>query len=123
MEVVVVLGASNDSTRYSFKAIQMLKNFGHRPIPIHPKESEILGLSVYKDLKTLLGEGIKVDTVTVYLRPEISQTYESDLIKLVPKRVIFNPGAENPELEKKLLQSGIKIEEACTLVLLQTHQF
>lgn len=123
MEVVAVLGASSDKTRYSYKAIEMLKEYGHRPIPINPRESEILGFKVVPDLGQLYQSGEKVDTLTMYVNPSISSKYESQILLLSPKRVIFNPGAENPDLEKVLEQNGIGVENACTLVLLRTHQF
>jgi predicted CoA-binding protein len=123
MEVVAVLGASSDKDRYSFKAIQMLKEYGHCPIPINPREAEILGYSVVPAISDLVKEQKKIDTVTMYVNPMISNKFEKDLLDLNPTRVIFNPGAENPELEKKLAAKGIKVENACTLVLLRTSQF
>lgn len=121
MEVVAVLGASRDPNRYSYKAIEMLKDYGHRPLPIHPNEVEILGHKVVPSIRDLVHE--KVDTLTIYVNPAISQKYEKDILELRPGRVIFNPGAENPSLEKTLVKNGIKVENACTLVLLRTHQF
>lgn len=123
MEVVAVLGASNDPSRYAFKAMEMLKQYGHTPIPVHPRETEVLGSKVVPSIGELLKSGQKVDTVTVYVNKEISRKYQEDLVKLKPRRVIFNPGAENPELESVLKQNGIGVEEACTLVLLRTNQF
>lgn len=123
MEVVAVLGASSDPARYSYKAIKMLQEYGHKPIPITPKEKEVLGLRALPDLGELTKSGQNVDTLTVYVNPTISSKYKEDLIKLGPKRVIFNPGAENPELEKELEKNGIRVENACTLVLLRTEQF
>ncbi len=123
MEVVVVLGASSDPQRYSYKAIELLKEFGHRPIPVHPKETQIQGFKVYPSLPSVKNEGIKIDTLTVYLRAELSAGLEKEILELSPKRVIFNPGAENFDLEEKLKKAGIKTENACTLVLLRTHQF
>jgi predicted CoA-binding protein len=123
MEVVAVLGASSDSSRYSYKAIEMLKEYGHQPIPINPREEQILGYKVVPAVSDLVHHQDKIDTLTVYVNPAISIKFEKDIIQLAPKRVIFNPGAENPTLEKNLKASGIKVENACTLVLLRTHQF
>lgn len=123
MEVVVVLGASSDPTRYSFRAMQMLENYGHRPIPIHPRETDILGKPVVPSIQELVKRGDRVDTVTVYVNSQVSAQLEKDLVALKPARVIFNPGAENPSLSKALEKNGIKVEDACTLVLLQTNQF
>jgi predicted CoA-binding protein len=121
MEVVVVLGASKDPARYSYKAQEMLKEYGHRVIPVHPHEKEIQGLKVVNKLEELVGQ--KIDTVTVYVNSNISSQFEDDLLKLSPKRVIFNPGAENNELFERLSKNGIKVENACTLVLLRTGQY
>ena len=64
-----------------------------------------------------------IDTVTLYLNNKHQQEYHDYILSLKPKRIIFNPGAENPELEKLAEENGIKTMEACTLVLLSTGQF
>lgn len=121
MEVVAVIGASSDPSRYAYKAMEMLTEYGHNPIPVHPREEEVLGHKVVHNLGELKDK--KVDTITVYVNPAISDKYEKDMILVHPKRVIFNPGAENPKLAQALTQNGIEVENACTLVLLRTSQF
>lgn len=121
MEVVAVIGASSDSGRYSHQAMVMLKEYGHNAIPVHPREVEVLGKKVIHNLGELKGQ--KIDTVTVYVNPAISDKYQEDLIALKPTRVIFNPGAENPKLSETLSDHGIEVENACTLVLLRTGQY
>lgn len=123
MEVVAVLGASSDSSRYAYKCMQMLTEYGHKAIPVHPRETEVLGKKVVPTIGDLVKAGEKVDTITVYVNPAISSKFEKEMIALKPKRVIFNPGAENPSLEEALEKSGIKVEDACTLVLLRTNQY
>jgi predicted CoA-binding protein len=121
MEVVAVIGASSDSSRYAYKAMVMLEEHGHKPIPVHPRETEVRGHKVVQKLSDLVGQ--KVDTVTVYVNPAISDKYEGDLLKVKPRRVIFNPGAENERLSQKLKDNNIEVENACTLVLLSTGQY
>ena len=121
MEVVAVIGASSDSSRYSYQAMVMLKEYGHQAIPVHPREEEVLGQKVVHKLGELRDQ--KIDTVTVYVNPAISDKYQDDLIAVKPKRVIFNPGAENPKLARALTDKGIEVENACTLVLLRTGQY
>jgi uncharacterized protein len=123
MEVVAVLGASSDSSRYAYQAVKLLKEYGHRPIPVHPRESEVLGHKVVPSIAELAAAGEKVDTVTMYVNAAISEKIEKDLVQLAPRRVIFNPGAESALLEKSLKANGIAVENACTLVLLRTDQF
>ncbi len=121
MEVVAVIGASSDPVRYAYQAVELLEQYGHRPIPVHPRETSVRGLPVVNRLGDLVGT--RIDTVTVYVNPSISDKYEQELLALKPLRVIFNPGAENPRLERTLQSNGIKVENACTLVLLRTGQY
>lgn len=116
----VVLGASTNPERYSNKAVKMLLEYGHEVIPVHPVATEIEGLKVVPKLSQVTG---KVDTLTLYLSAETLTQMQADIINLNPGRVIFNPGTENPQLMQELRQHGLKVVEACTLVLLRTGQF
>ena len=120
-ETVLLIGASNKPDRYSFKALKMLQEYGHNIIPINPVLEEIEGIKVFHSLPEI-GEQ-RVDTVTLYVNPEVLKKYVSDLLALKPQRVIFNPGTESEEIEGELVKSGIKAIEACTLVMLRTGQF
>ena len=120
MENVVVIGASAKPERYSSKAIKMLSEYGHNPIPIAPLAKEILG---YPALPTLSAIETQIDTVTMYVGPERQAHLIEPIVSLRPKRVIFNPGAENPDHYARLREVGIDVVEACTLVLLRTGQF
>ena len=115
-----ILGASNKPDRYSHRAFAMLQEHGHQVIPIHPALSEIDDVAVVSSMSEITEP---VDTLTLYLRPEISEPLVGDMIELAPRRVIFNPGTESELLEKELQAAGIETENACTLVLLQTGQF
>jgi predicted CoA-binding protein len=120
MQRVVVLGASPKPDRYSNKAVKLLLEHGHSVVPVHPAAVEIEGLPVSSNLSAVHGP---VDTLTVYLSPAHTGSLQSDILALKPGRVIFNPGTENPPLTAALEEAGIRTEEACTLVLLNTGQF
>ncbi len=122
-ERVAVLGASDKPERYSNKAVRLLREHGHTVLPVHPKLETVEGLPVSADLATLRNAGEKVDTVSVYLRKEISSPLASELKALGPRRVIFNPGSENPALAGVLREAGIEVVENCTLVMLNLGQF
>lgn len=119
-ERVVIVGASDNPERYSHKALLLLRKHGHEAVPVHPKLAEIEGIKVAADLSLITGA---VDTVTLYVGAAISAGLTDKLIALKPRRVIFNPGAENAVLAEALEQAGIACAEACTLVLLNTGQF
>jgi predicted CoA-binding protein len=116
---VLVIGASNNPDRYAYKAIEMLLNYNHHPIPFSKKKAEVCGLVIENEWKSWKD----VHTVTLYINPELQRIYYQNIITLKPERVIFNPGTENPEFEILLIENGIKPLEACTLVMLSIGQF
>jgi len=120
VSTVAVVGASRKPERYSNRAVRMLLSHGHAPIPVSKVGHDILGLKGYASLTTIPGP---IDTVTVYLSPEKQLPVIRDIVAVRPRRVIFNPGAENPEAADTLARNGIAVVEACTLVLLATGQF
>ena len=98
----------------------MLKENGHTPYPVHPKLTEIDGNPVYATLEKIPES---IDTLTLYLNPTRLTPLLPKIIELNPRRIIFNPGTEAPDLHPALKEAGIKIVTACTLVLLRTNQF
>lgn len=119
-EAVVVLGASPKPERYSYKAVKLLAEYGHRVFPVNPYHREVAGIPCVASVAQLRE---KIDTVSVYVRAELLARDLAQLIALSPRRVIFNPGTESNEMMRALTVSGIRCEEACTLVLLRTGQF
>lgn len=115
----LVLGASDDPHRYSFLAIQRLRNNGHEVIAIGKHEGQV------RDVKIETSKSVHehIDTVTMYLNPRNQEEYYNYILSLHPKRIIFNPGAENDELAELAKKNGIQPVEACTLVMLSTGQF
>lgn len=119
-ERVVVLGASPNPERYSYKAVCMLLEYGHEVVPVHPVADKIEGVPVVAKLNQVTGH---VDTLTLYLSADALTALENDIINLKPGRVIFNPGTENPTLMENLRKKGLNVVQACTLVLLRTGQY
>ena len=119
-ERVVVLGASNNETRYAFKAMSLLLENGHEVVPVTPRETVVLGVKAVSDISAVVG---KVDTVTVYVRPDILRRGLEGVIALAPKRVIFNPGTEDTVLMDAIRAADIEVVEACTIVMQKTGQF
>lgn len=115
----LVMGASTNPGRYSYKAIKMLQRFGHPVVAIGKKEEDLDGTKIEK----MHVPFEDIDTVTLYLNPMNQKQYYDYIVDLKPERVIFNPGTENPELYTLLKQNGIDIEVACTLVLLSINQY
>ncbi|NRT10953.1 MULTISPECIES: CoA-binding protein [Flavobacterium] len=115
----LVLGASTKPERYAFKAISMLTEKGHSVLAIGQNAGEVAGVKI----KTKAIPLSNIDTITLYLNPARQRDYYNYIVEAKPKRVIFNPGTENPELMQLLELNNIKSEVACTLVLLTTNRY
>ena len=115
----VVIGASENTERYSFLAVNKLNKYQHEVIAIGKTEGKIGNTPIITENPAIEG----VDTVTMYLNPKIQKDYYNYILSLQPKRIIFNPGAENEELYKLAEEHNIAPINACTLVLLGTGQY
>lgn len=115
----LVLGASLNPTRYSNIAINKLVAKNIPVVAYGLREGDIANVGIDINLKDYQN----IDTVTLYLNPTRQQEYYDYVVSLQPKRVIFNPGTENPEFYKILEENNISYEMACTLVLLSTNQY
>ena len=115
----LVIGASENPTRYSHFAIHSLRKKGHDVVALAKRKGIVADVSI----QTEFPADQFIHTVTLYVGPQRQQEYFDSLLKLKPERVIFNPGTENSELEEVLEDNGIEAVEACTLVLLGTDQY
>lgn len=115
----LVLGASDNPSRYSYLAVTQLQSSMHPVVAIGNKKGQI-GNTAIQISKISIDE---LDTITLYLNPSNQKEYYSYIVGLHPKRIIFNPGTENDELEQLASQQGILTMEACTLVMLSTGQY
>lgn len=119
MKKTLVLGASSNPERYANKAVRKLKKFGHPVVAVGKRPTMIDDTPIIQDFPS--GNGI--DTVTLYLNPDNQKEYYQKIIDLHPKRIIFNPGTENEELEELAKNNNIETVDACTLVMLSTGEF
>lgn len=115
----LVLGASTNPQRYSFLAINKLSAYGHTVKAIGLKEGLVGNVSIQTGQPAFQD----IDTVTLYLGAANQRPYYEYILSLRPKRIIFNPGAENPELETLAEDNNIAPLHACTLVMLSTGQY
>ena len=119
LSVVAILGASDNPTRYSFMALELLVEKGHQVKLINPRLKSIAGHPCVASLSELK----HVHTLTIYVNPEILEQNLDAILKLRPQRVIMNPGSESEKVRKALGQQMIEVIEGCTLVMLRTAQF
>lgn len=105
--------------RYSHRAVEMLKYYGHPVEAVGLRSGTIDGVEIDTERKSFSD----VDTVTLYVGPRHQEAWKDYIKSLKPKRVIFNPGAENDDFGEELKSEGIEVEEACTLVLLSMGNY
>ncbi|MBK6544077.1 MAG: CoA-binding protein [Saprospiraceae bacterium] len=115
----LVLGATTNPERYSYLAVKKLMEYHHEVIPVGIRKGEIEGIKIENNKPVLKS----IDTISLYLNPDHQQEWYPYILSTHPRRLIFNPGTENQELQKLAQEHGIHTEEACTLVLLQTGQY
>lgn len=119
MKPTVILGASSNPDRYSYLATAKLKAYGHKVYPVGIKKGNIEGEAILTDKP----KPEDVDTITMYLSDKNQKEWYDYIFALKPKRIIFNPGAENAELETLAASKGIEVVNACTLVMLSIGNY
>ncbi|MAS52487.1 MAG: CoA-binding protein [Flavobacteriales bacterium] len=119
MKNTLIIGATPNKERYAYKAAERLTNLGHQIFLFGIKKGNVCGKPIINDWE----EFKNIDTVTLYVGPLRQKDYIDKIISIKPKRVIFNPGTENPEFQSRLSKAGIQYEEACTLVLLSLNKY
>lgn len=119
MKKTLILGASTNTARYSYLVANKLVRKGYPIVNVGRKSGQVAGAEIEKAdvIHT------DIDTITVYVGPKNQSPYYDYVIQTNPKRVIFNPGAENAEFAAALKEKGIEVVEACTLVMLNTGQY
>lgn len=116
---ILVIGASANEWRYSFLAVNKLISHGYEVVAIGARKEKIKEVII----ETGFPDFRDVDTVTIYLSEKNQKQFYDYILKLKPRKIIFNPGAENKELEALAAENGIETIEACTLVMLSTGEF
>ena len=119
MKKTLIVGATNNPDRYAYKAANRLVEAGHEIVPFGIKKGVVAGVEMINDW----GNFEAIDTVTMYIGASRQGDYIDKIISIKPKRVIFNPGTENPAFEKELIAANIEVQIACTLVMLSLKSY
>ena len=116
----LVLGATPNPTRYAYLATERLLKHNHEVVLVGIKDGNIAGIPIIKGMED---PATPIDTVTLNVGPKRQPPYYDYLMDLKPRRIIFNPGTENPELVKLAKENDIEPIIACTLVMLATGEY
>ncbi len=120
MGTTLVIGASDKPDRYAYKVAMGLISRGYQVVLFGIKPGEVMGVKFVTEFPTQIDD---LDTVTLYINPTVQENYYAKILALKPRRIIFNPGTENPEFEKMCEDQGIEVQESCNLVMLSTGQY
>jgi len=120
-KLTLVVGATDNPERYAYLAAERLQEKGISFLPIGIKKGSVLGVDILDLRQKPPLEGIH--TITLYLAPANQSEWIAYLLSLQPKRIVFNPGTENPDFFLQGQKQGIEALNACTLVILTTGQF
>ena len=115
----LILGASPNPSRYANLAAHRLTVAGHPIVNVGIRKGEVAGVPIERAAEIYED----VDTITLYIGPQLQPLYYDYILQTKPKRIIFNPGTENEELKQLAVANGIEAVEACTLVMLGTRQY
>lgn len=119
MKKTLVLGASPNPIRFSYKAVKSLVRHGHEVVPLGIREGDIMWQKIITGRPKLEN----IHTITMYLNPENQKQYYDYILSLSPKRIIFNPGSENQELIELAMKNNIEVSVACTLIMLNSNKY
>ena len=117
-KTTLVIGASENPARYSNRAIHSLRKHGHHVVALAKRMGQVSDIAIQTEFPE-----DHIHTVSLYLGAQRQPEYYSKVLGLAPKRVIFNPGTENPEFEVLLEENGIEAVQACTLVMLSIGNY
>lgn len=113
MKTVAVIGASSDRTKFGNKSVRAHQKAGYTVYPVHPRETEIEGLRVYRSIRDVPDP---LDRITLYIPPGAGELIIGDIAKKTPKELFFNPGSESPQLLERARSLGLNCIQACSIV-------
>ena len=111
---VAVVGANSDRRKFGNKSVRAHALAGFTVFPVHPTETTVEGLPVYRSVRDIPVDHI--DRVTVYLPPAVGLTVLPDFAAKSVGEVWLNPGADAPEVVAKAKELGLKVVTGCSIL-------
>lgn len=115
----LVVGVSLGANRYANAACRQLRAAGHDVVGLGLRAGDENGIPVLTGTPEIEG----VDTITLYINPQRQAALIDYLLGLKPRRIIFNPGTENPDFMSRARAAGVEPIVDCTLVMLSAREY
>ena len=116
--LTLVFGASLNPLRHSNKVMIRLKQKNFDVIGFGKRAGIVNGIEIKLDFPKE-----KIDTITMYMGANNQHPFIDDILNLKPRRIIFNPGAENNVLEKLARDIGMEVIVGCSMVMLALDEY
>lgn len=116
MPTVTIIGASPKPERISHQAVERYREAGWTVQPVNPAGEAVSGIPAWKRLEDVPGTP---DIICLYVNPQIGVTLVEAIAAKQPQLVWLNPGADGEPVASALRAKGLKVVEACTLVVLR----
>ena len=110
----LVVGVSPGADRYANMAVRRLRQSGHEVVALGLRAGTSDGVEILTGTPALPA----IDTITLYINPTRQGPLIDYLLGLKPRRIIFNPGTENPDFAMRAEAAGATAVHGCTLVML-----
>ena len=112
-KVVAVIGASRNRQKFGNRAVRAFLSQGYTVVPIHPRESEIEGLKVYRSVLDVPGS---IDMASFYVPPDIGERVIEEVARKQIPEVWLNPGAESDALVARARSLSLSPIIACSII-------
>ena len=108
VKTIAMVGASPDKTKFSYGVLRVLNETGYDMIPVNPRPdiTEIRGLKVYPNLKSI---DRPVDMVEVFRKPEDLYEIAKEAIEINAKVLWGQIGVKNDEAARLAEDAGLKV--------------
>ena len=108
VKTIAMVGASPDKTKFSYGVLRVLSETGYDMIPINPRPglTEIRGLRVYPNLKSI---GREVDMVEVFRNSDELENVAHEAIAIKAKVLWGQIGVFNETAARIAEESGMKV--------------
>lgn len=112
---VAVIGASSDRRKYGNKAVRAYRAAGWKVFPVHPTETVVEELPVFRNLAAVPEP---LEAVSMYVPAAVGAGLLPAIAAVHPKEVWVNPGAESPALRAEARRLELPVIYGCSILSL-----
>lgn len=112
-KVVAVIGASSNRSKFGNKALRAFRKRGYEVVPINPNEAEVEGIKTFASVLDVPGP---IDLATLYVPPQVGESFMEAMAAKGIREVWVNPGAGSPGVVESARRFGITPVMHCSII-------